>query len=84
MADTYMLYCAQSYPRKTGYHVVGSQGWSARLLGQANLREKWKARDGLNTEKLGGIEGQAPGSSAESDLKNQLTGPAWLCNLEEF
>lgn len=43
------------------------------LLGQANLKEREreisKPKDGINMKKLGGIEGQPPGSSAESDLK---------------
>lgn len=39
-----------------------------RLLGQANPRENSKPKDGMMRKSWGaGVEGQPPGSSAESD-----------------
>lgn len=74
MPEAYILYYTKSYPLRTVYHGLGSQCWCAKLLGQANLREKWKPKDGVNPAKLGGSEEQPPGRSAEYDL-NQVTGP---------
>lgn len=40
---------------------TSAEGWM--LLGQANLREKSKPKDEINTEKLSWVEIEHPGSS---------------------
>lgn len=64
MPETYTFYlpkvilrglCATSVVWNTG--AAGG-----RLIGQADLREKLKPKDGINTEKLSWVEIEPPGS----------------------
>lgn len=67
MLEAYIFYFAKVI--LTGLYSThwvcntSAEGW--RLLGQANLREKSKAKDGINIEKkLSWVEIEPPGSSA--------------------
>ena len=72
MPEAYILY----FPKVILTGLCGTQlVWNARavgwrLLGQANLREKSKPEDGINTEKLSWVEIEPPGNSVEIDVKS--------------
>lgn len=65
MPEAYIFYFTGVILTAGGCHTVGleasAEGWM--LLGQANLREKSKPKDGINTEKLSWVEIESPGSS---------------------